>query len=248
MKIGISGINGRVGKIIYDELKNDEFLTPSIGLSRFVSDDSSEIKTTNNICHFLECCDCVIDFSSPELLEKICEENIKYKKIIISGTSGLSENQIEKLKQNGKFAKVFWSMNTSFGLNFVAKIVENIAKSIKEAEIEIHEEHHNQKKDAPSGTAIMLGNKILKAREQTKKSFSIDRNHKRENGEIGFSSIRAGNIIGKHDVSFYFGNELIKISHEAFERKVFATGAIKIAKIIIEKKEEIGFFESSDIF
>ncbi len=247
IKLGISGITGKVGSCLIEALKHDKEISPVVGLAR-ICGNIEGISIVDNIDKFLTQCDFVIDFSSPELIEKICDANKLHKKPIISGTSGLSDLQIIKLKENAEFTKVFWSMNTSYGVAMVSSIIENIAKAIPEAEIEIHEEHHNQKKDAPSGTAILLANKILKVKDGDNSCLKTDRNQKRNPSDIGFSVVRAGNTIGKHEISFYFDNQVIKISHEAFDRKIYALGAIKIAKIILSKPEKNGFFEISDIY
>lgn len=248
INLGISGITGRMGKKIVDIISATEqtVFKISCGLSS-KNIDFNGIKVTNDIDTFLDSCDFVIDFSSPNVLRELCLKNIKKKLPIISGTSGLSDNDIVELKNLATLTKVFWSMNTSFGMAAMIEVVKKLSINLSDAEIEIHEKHHNKKIDSPSGTAMLIAREIAKSRNLDESWIKIDRNGKRNLFDIGISSERAGNTIGEHEVSFYFQNQKISIKHEAFDREIFASGAIKIAEILSKKECKAGFFTLENI-
>ena len=126
----------------------------------------------------------------------------------------------------------------SYDINLMAKILTIIAPILKNTDIEIIETHHNRKIDSPSGTAILLADAINDVLEN-KKTYNFERMQKREprsKNEIGFSSIRGGNIVGEHSVKFFGENETLEITHTAYSRQVFAEGAIKAAKYLVNQK------------
>jgi len=247
IKLGISGINGKVGLQIIELVKNDKDLKITIGLARN-NNTIFGINVISDVEKFLQNCDIIIDFSSANLLEKICDINMNYNIPIVSGTSGLDENNIIKLKELSKTTKILWCMNMSFGVNLMRSMVSNLSSFLPNSEVEILETHHDKKKDSPSGTAIMLGNEIANARSYNLKDvMRLDRNGERLPSDIGFSVRRAGKIVGEHTASFFFGDELIEITHKAFDRKIFAQGAIDAAKKLYQNKSKNGFFDYKDI-
>ena len=146
-----------------------------------------------------------------------------------------------------KYIPIFKSANMSFDINLMSKIVSAIAPILKDTDIEIIETHHNRKKDAPSGTALLLADSINKALGNNMK-YVFDRHSssdKREKNEIGFSSIRGGNIVGEHSVKFLGQFETFEITHTSYSRTVFADGALKAAEFLINKP--IGFYDMNDL-
>ena len=134
----------------------------------------------------------------------------------------------------------------SFEINLMANIVSEVSKKLDDADIEIVETHHNQKIDSPSGTALMLANAINKA-NNNKYTYNFDRQSKKEkrnSNEIGFSSIRGGNVVGEHSVFFFKGNEVLEIKHTSYSREIFAEGSIKAAEFIVSKKS--GMYSNID--
>ena len=142
------------------------------------------------------------------------------------------------LKLYSKKIPVFQSANMSYDICLMKKIVAEVTKALSNTDIEIIETHHNRKVDAPSGTALLLADSINSVLKD-KKEYNFDRLSKREkrsNKEIGFSSIRGGNIVGEHTVRFFGESETFEITHKAYSRAVFAEGALKAARFIIEKE------------
>lgn len=151
------------------------------------------------------------------------------------------------LKLYSKKIPVFQSANMSYDICLMKKIVAEVTKALSNTDIEIIETHHNRKVDAPSGTALLLADSINSVLKD-KKEYNFDRLSKREkrsNKEIGFSSIRGGNIVGEHTVSFLGESETFEITHKAYSRAVFAEGALKAARFIIEK--ENGYYKMEDM-
>lgn len=151
------------------------------------------------------------------------------------------------LKLYSKKIPVFQSANMSYDICLMKKIVAEVTKALSNTDIEIIETHHNRKVDAPSGTALLLADSINSVLKD-KKEYNFDRLSKREkrsNKEIGFSSIRGGNIVGEHTVRFFGESETFEITHKAYSRAVFAEGALKAAGFIIEK--ENGYYKMEDM-
>lgn len=142
---------------------------------------------------------------------------------------------------------IFKSSNMSYDINLMAKILTIIAPILKNTDIEIIETHHNRKIDSPSGTALLLADKINESLGNTLK-YEFNRHNKQEKrskNEIGFSSIRGGNIVGEHIVQFYGENETLEIKHTSYSRSVFAEGALKAAEFIVNKKS--GLYNMDDL-
>lgn len=151
------------------------------------------------------------------------------------------------LKLYSKKIPVFQSANMSYDICLMKKIVAEVTKALSNTDIEIIETHHNRKVDAPSGTALLLADSINSVLKD-KKEYNFDRLSKREkrsNKEIGFSSIRGGNIVGEHTVRFFGESETFEITHKAYSRAVFAEGALKAARFIIEKEK--GYYKMEDM-
>lgn len=251
INIGISGLCGRMGSNIVQCCRDENFgANISVGLDRAenISTGIDHIKRTSDIEEFCKSCDIIIDFSSPELILDIIKVNEKYRKPIVTGTSGLTDFQFQALRHMAKMTKVFYCMNMSEGINVMRHLVSQATKMLYGSDVEILETHHNKKKDAPSGTAILLGEEVAKVRGTTlQKVMKIDRNGMRENLDIGFATRRGGSVVGEHSVSFYFGDEVVEITHRAFNRMIFARGAINIAIKLINHPSTHGLFDYIDL-
>ena len=254
IKIAIAGALGRMGKnLIESGLSNkkveivgvfdisdisDEFIK-SFGLQKKVN--TSKDKS-------FEEADVVIDFSSPKALFSFTESAVNSKTALVVGTTGLDDGHFKLLRQAAQSTQVFYAPNMSFGVNSFFHLARSAAKYLKEFEIEIIETHHRYKKDSPSGTAIKLGQEIAKELNLSEKSFIFDRQqnqNERKKGDIGFSSIRGGNIPGEHTVIFHGENESIELTHKAFNRKIFSDGAIEASVWV--KSQINGFYSYSDM-
>ncbi len=192
--------------------------------------------------------DVIIDFSNPSLLDDLLEYATAKKLPIVIATTGYTDAQIEKIKATAKIIPVFFTFNMSIGVNLLCSLAKKAASILGDGfDIEIVEKHHNQKLDAPSGTAIMLANSINTVFDD-KLTFEYDRHSKRAKrpkNEIGIHSIRGGTIVGEHDVIFAGCDEVITLSHAAHSKQVFATGAITAAKFL--RNKPCGLYDMNSI-
>lgn len=193
--------------------------------------------------------DVIIDFSGNEDVEsrlRFCKEN---NVGIVLASTGFSENDQEIIKRYAKSIAIFQTGNLSLGINLLQILVKKAAEILgEEFDAEIIERHHNQKKDAPSGTALMLANSIAQG-SQAEKTFLHGRSGNvgaRARNEVGIHAVRGGTIVGEHEVSFAGEDEIITLSHSARSRKVFANGALKAAQWLIGKPA--GLYDMSDYF
>lgn len=227
IKVGLVGYQGRMGQEILRILqsKNIEVITKG----GEVGGDKTEIFKNSNV---------VIDFTSAEGLNQCLDFVKKYKTPLISGSTPINDDLIKKMLEISKETKICWSSNTSIGVAITKKIAKMLGLMLKDYDCEIIEKHHNKKKDAPSGTAISLGKAVAEGRNVNFEDVKIyGRNGERKKDEIGFSSVRGGSIFGEHDVMFIGENDEITISHRAFNRTLFASGAVDCALKLLEKKE-----------
>ena len=208
---------------------------------------NQEFLIYNNVKDIKEEIDVIIDFSIPVATMNILEYAKENKIPIVIATTGLSKENIEKIEEYSKEIPIFRSSNMSLNINLMANILQKVAEVLKENDIEIIETHHNRKIDSPSGTAILLADAINKVFEG-EKEYNFERMQKREKRnkkEIGFSSIRGGNIVGEHKVVFFGENESLEITHKAYSRQVFAEGALKAAEFIVKQSE--GLYDMSNL-
>jgi 4-hydroxy-tetrahydrodipicolinate reductase len=221
VKIAVSGSKGKMGSRIIDLAKGDpEFQC------------TGEFDVDGNAADAIKGCDCLLEFTSPEATMEhlaMCE---KEKKGIVIGTTGLSEEQRNKIKEASANIPVVFSPNMSVGVNLLFNLVETVSKVLgSEYEISILEAHHAEKKDAPSGTAKEL-EKIVKG-------------IKGEETDVVISSVREGEIVGEHTITFESDVDLIEITHSAKTRDILAKGALQAAKFIAGKKD--GLFTMKDV-
>lgn len=192
--------------------------------------------------------DVVIDFSNPNSLNELLNFAESKKMPVVIATTGYSKEQIEKIKDASKNIPIFFTFNMSLGINLLTNLVKKAYNILKNNfDIEIIEKHHNQKIDAPSGTALMIADAI---NEEADNKFEYVYNRqnvrkKREKNEIGIHSIRAGTIVGEHEVIFSGEDEILKISHTATSKKIFALGALKAAEFI--KNKPAGIYSMKDL-
>ena len=250
-KIAIAGAKGKMGEnLIQSGILNNN--TNIIGVFDIEEIDTSFLKKfdlpENTIVSrensFKEA-DVVIDFTSPKALFSFTESAVSNNTCLVVGTTGLDTNHFKLLEQAGKSTKIFYAPNMSFGVNSFFNLARKAASNLKNFDIEIIETHHRYKKDAPSGTAIKLGEEIAEELNYTYDKFNFDRHQKaqsRKEKEIGFSSIRGGNIPGEHTVIFHGDNESIELTHKAYNRKIFSDGAIEAAIWLSSQKNGLYSF------
>lgn len=193
--------------------------------------------------------DVVIDFASAGAVDGLLEYCVERKLPVVLCTTGLSNEQLLHVEEAGKKTAVLRSGNMSLGINTIQKLVAEAAKVLAPAgfDVEIVEKHHNQKLDAPSGTAIMLADSVNEAMDQ-QYHYVYDRSQVRrvrDEKEIGISAVRGGSIVGDHDVIFAGKDEVITISHMAYSRAIFGNGAIAAAKFLAGK--EAGYYNMGHV-
>ena len=243
----INGCNGRMGQEVAKVVQNQEDMTVLAGFDRTETDYMSyHVYTKLEELPASEI-DVIIDFSVPEATFHLLSYAKEHHIPMVIATTGFTEEERNTIHQMAKDLPIFQSANMSFDINLMGKIVAELAKHLSYTDIEIIESHHNQKIDAPSGTAIQLADKINDVLPE-KCDYVFDRHSKREKRgkrEIGFSSIRGGNIVGTHTIQFIGANETFEITHTSYSRTVFAEGAVKAARFLTNMPN--GFYDMNDL-
>lgn len=246
MKVLINGANGKMGEEVLKAIKQQPEFEVVCGFD-CNTETKKEFPIYSDIEEIQEKVNVIIDFSVPKATFAILKYAVKTNTPIVIATTGFTAEEIKQIEEISKHVPVFRSSNMAFDINLMASLVQEIAKVLKDADIEIVETHHNRKVDSPSGTAILLANAINEVLEN-KKTYEFDRMQKREarkKEEIGFSSIRGGNVVGEHTVKFFGENETLELKHTAYSRQVFAEGALRAAKFIV--KQEPGLYDMKNL-
>lgn len=246
LKIILSGACGAMGKNVALCAESQEDIGIVAGVDKFVSPLAFPVYPSFN--EVTEKADVIIDFSNVSALGDVLNYAEKFKLPVVLATTGYSEKQIAEINEAAKVIPIFKSANFSLGVNVMCALVKKAAEFLGEDfDIEILEKHHHNKVDAPSGTALMLADSVNTVFND-KLNYEYDRHSKRAKrtkSEIGIHSIRGGSIVGEHDVYFAGENEVITISHSAQSRAVFANGALKAARFIVEKTS--GLYNMDDL-
>lgn len=237
----LSGCNGKMGRAVTLSVAETDGCDIAAGIDVFDEERygypvfASPALITEDI---IDKTDVIIDFSNPSALAGLLEFAVANSIPAVISTTGLNDAQINLIKNASTKIPVFFSANMSLGVNLVCELAKKAAKVLGDAfDIEIVEMHHNQKIDAPSGTALMIADSIKNELDDDIK-YEYDRHSKREKRtkkEIGIHAVRGGTITGEHEVIFAGHDEIIKISHSARSKELFATGAINAAKFICGK-------------
>lgn len=236
MNVLLNGANGNMAKEVMKAIEEKDGFNIVCGIDRQAGDKGFPVY--DNIQNICEKIDVIIDFSVPIATFNILKYAVENKIPIVIATTGFTQEELNRIKDYSKQIPIFRSSNMSLDINLMASIVQKVAKTLQESDIEIIETHHNRKVDSPSGTAILLAEAINEVLE-SKKDYNFERMQKREKrskNEIGFSSIRGGNIVGEHTVAFFGENETLEIKHTAYSRQVFAQGALKASQFIVKQK------------
>lgn len=250
VKVGVFGANGRVGKLLLDDLKSTQNISLSTVYVRNSLDFSIDpsVLVTTDIKSFLHACDIVIDFSLPEATEVMLEAALEIPKPLVIGTTGLNAHQLNLLKQASENMPILYATNMSLGVALLNKLVYQAAAALKGFDIEIVEMHHRHKKDAPSGTALTLGESAAAGRglslEKVRISGRDGNIGERSEDEIAVMALRGGDIVGRHTVGFYNYGEFIELNHTATSRNTFSKGAIRAASWLVDK--EAGLYSIAD--
>ncbi len=246
-KIIITGACGKMGKVIQNIINTRDDCTVVAGVDKY-NDNSTPFPVYENIGDVKENADVVIDFSNPSLLDDLLEFAINTKTAIVIGTTGFDDCQKKKISNASKQCPIFFTYNMSLGVNLLATLAKKAVQVLgDDFDIEIVEKHHNQKIDAPSGTALMLADAICEEIDSPMK-YEYDRHSKREKrtkNEIGIHAIRGGTIVGEHEIIFAGRDEVITLSHSARSKELFAVGAVNAAVYMAEK--EAGMYDMSEL-
>ena len=232
----LSGACGKMGNAVTRCCKEDENLKIIAGVDRVEALYDYPIFKSFDDVNITP--DVIIDFSNVSVLDSLLKYAINNNIPVVLATTGYSEVQIAQIKDAANKIPVFFTANMSLGVNLLSSLAKYAAGILGgDFDIEIVEKHHNQKLDAPSGTALMLANAVNEVFDD-KYNYEYDRHSKRQKrpkNEIGIHAIRGGTIVGEHDVIFAGHDEVITLSHSAQSKEVFASGSIKAAKFIIGK-------------
>jgi len=248
-KVGILGSTGRMGEhLINNVLEQD-------GLELSVLHVFDELKMTvpettlitNDMKVFLENCDVVIDFSAPIATQTLLEEALENPTPLVIATTGFNEHQQNLLTEASENMPVLYSSNMSAGIALLKQLVEQVASTLKDFDIEIVEQHHRHKVDSPSGTALTLGEFAAKGRGLDLDAVLSGRDGQigaRTKDEIAVMALRGGDIVGRHTVGFYNDGEFLELNHTATSRETFSKGAIRAASWIVS--QESGLYSIND--
>ena len=245
VRIIICGACGKMGGNVLDLLKDDTDAVAVCGVDLYPREIGIPVYTS--FADIQEEADVIIDFSSPTgLKERLDYAKEKGLGIVLAAT-GFSDEDLAMVKEYAQYLPIFKTANLSVGINVMQLLVELAAKRLEGYDVEILEKHHNLKKDAPSGTALMLA-ETLKAAYDDEKYFVNGREGMvgaRTKDEIGIHAIRGGTIVGEHEVMFAGEDEIITITHSARSKRVFAVGAIRAAKFL--KAQQPKMYDMQDL-
>ena len=248
VKAILHGCNGKMGRTVTQMIAEDDGIEIAAGIDLYDGVQNS-YPVFQNIADCDVQADVIIDFSTASAIPSLLEF-AKQKQIpAVICTTGIAEGVMQQLNETSKSVAILKSANMSVGINLLINIVEKVAQTLYEAgfDIEILEKHHNQKIDAPSGTALAIADAI-KASLSEETHYVFDRSpkrEKREKTEIGIHAIRGGTIVGEHDIIFAGRDEIIELNHKAMSKDIFAVGAVKAAKFLAGQKA--GLYTMKDV-
>ena len=240
-EIILTGCNGKMGQVISDMARNsDKFkiiagvdINNSPAPDFHVYSEISGVENPNGV---------IVDFSHHTLTSQILDFAVLHHLPVVIATTGHTEEELLKISNAAKKIPIFKTANMSLGINLIAELAKKAADILQDSfDIEIIEKHHNQKLDAPSGTALLLADAISSSLSYDAE-YTYDRHTKREKRkreQIGIHSIRGGTIVGEHEVIFAGPDEIVTVAHRADSRRVFAKGALSAAEYLYEKEPGI---------
>ena len=242
------GCNGHMGRVITDIIKNSEGIELVAGIDKYTG-----IPNEYPVFDSIEKCnikaDVIIDFSNAAAIDALLDYCVERQVPVVLCTTGLSEEQLAKVEEAAKKVAVLKSANMSLGINLLLKLLQDATKVLSPAgyDIELVERHHNQKLDAPRGTAIALADSINES-VGNQYTYVYDRSQvrqKRDAKEIGISAVRGGTIVGDHEVIYAGTDEVIEFRHTAYSKAVFGKGAVEAARFLAGKPA--GRYDMSDV-
>ena len=246
VNIVLCGALGKMGRVLANIIAARDDCRVCAGID--IGEGQADFPIVKKPQELAERPDVIIDFSHPSVLSDLLEYCLTNNVALVAATTGYTDEDIAKIKSAAEQIPVFFTWNMSLGINLLSTLAKTAAKILGgQFDIEIVEKHHNQKLDAPSGTALMLANAINEVLDEPK-SYIYDRHSqrkKRSENEIGIHSIRGGTIVGEHEIIFAGRDEVITLSHQAASKEVFAVGAVNAAVYL--SKMGAGIYDMSDL-
>ncbi|MGI6050189.1 MAG: 4-hydroxy-tetrahydrodipicolinate reductase [Acetivibrionales bacterium] len=249
IQILLIGCNGHMGRAITQSCRYNENMTIVAGVDAVVNVDN-DYPVYADIFDVKETVDIIIDFSHPKVLNVILKYALEKSLPLVIATTGHSDEQKDMIEKAASSIPILLSANMSLGINLMVDLVKRATKLLHGSfDIEIIEKHHNQKIDAPSGTALLIADAVNSTLAGNEMKYVYDRHssmQKRTRDEIGIHSIRGGTITGEHTIIFAGNDEMIEIKHTAVSKSLFAEGALKAASFLYDKTP--GYYKMQDIF
>jgi len=251
VKLGVTGAGGRMGRTLVEAIQADRDLRLTAALeaagSPALGSEVAGVRIAADVAAAVAACDVLIDFTRPDGTLKHLEACLARSRAIVIGTTGFSETQLKSIREAAKKIPVCLSPNFAVGVNVLFKTVEEAARALgADYDVEIIEAHHRHKVDAPSGTALKLGEVISSVLK--KKDFVSGREGEtgeRPRGQIGFHAIRGGDIVGEHTVVFAGTGERLELTVRSQSRMTYAAGAVRAAKWLAKKPA--GLYDMFDV-
>lgn len=255
MNLAVTGAGGRMGRSLIEAIESDGALTLAAALDAAGSPavgqaaGQGEVRVSADLDAAVRACDALIDFTRPEGTLKHLEACVKHGRAMVIGTTGFSAAQLQAVREAGQRIALVFSPNFAVGVNVLFKLVDTAARALAEGyDIEIVEAHHRHKVDAPSGTALKLGEIAARATNRSSKNYSFGREGdtgERPPGQIGFHAVRGGDIVGEHTVMFAGTGERLELVVRSQSRMTYASGAVRAAKWL--RKRPAGLYDMADV-
>lgn len=245
IKVLVHGSNGKMGGHVREQLKKSEDMELICGVDH-VSTGCEDYPYFQSFDEVTCTPDIIIDFSFHTLVKSVLEYAMKVEKPVVIATTALDDSDKALVAKASQKIPVFLASNMSIGIALLCDFAKKAAEAFPDADIEIVEAHHNRKVDAPSGTAIMLANSIKEVRPEAEYVYGRGGESKRTKNEIGIHALRMANIVGEHEVYITTDSQQIVLRHNAYDRGLFADGAIKAARFLA--KQEKGLYSMHHMF
>jgi 4-hydroxy-tetrahydrodipicolinate reductase len=261
IRVAVAGASGRMGRTLISALAENPDMKLAFALERpghvalgkdagvLAGLPSNGVAVTDDSFAALAACDAVLDFTAPGPSVSLSELAAQARIVHVIGTTGFSDDELARLKASARHAVIVKSGNMSLGVNLLAALVREAARALPDYDVEILEMHHRMKVDAPSGTALLLGEAAAEGREVALKDHAVrgrdGQTGARSNGAIGFAALRGGTVVGDHMVVLAGPSERIELIHRAEDRMIFAKGALAAARWGQGKKP--GLYAMSDV-
>ena len=254
MKVAVAGAGGRMGRALIEAIDGDRGLTLAAALdvagSPSIGQEVAGVKVTSDISKAVSAADVLVDFTRPEGTIKHLDACLKQARAMVIGTTGFSDSEKKKLSEGAKRIPIVMSPNFAVGVNVLFKVVETAARALgDDYDVEIVEAHHRHKVDAPSGTALKLGELIASALKTDLPAAAVHGRHgdtgERPMKQIGFHAIRGGDIVGEHTVLFIGAGERLELAVRSQSRMTYASGAVRAAKWL--RKRPAGLYDMFDV-